>query len=339
MYSSGVGRWLTPDPAGRRAANPRRPQSWNRYAYALNNSTTLTDPLGLETSPCMIDGQPGFCTTVNVSGGIDMSQLPSLPTMAQDAMVGPATALWGDYITTTQPLNPFATAVFSQVGQRHCVSAEPMVLRRILRGICPRRGRRRRSTLRSKRPGYRGCERLDGDGPPGKHRSAYGLRFWPRRHRHHGVEGQHARVLHRQLIALRERIEMPSQIRCPSCGSRFTHRIVRGVSPFRCPVCSRELCVPSWYWTAVGGIGLATPILLVYLFGLRGWSFLLGAAAAWFPVNAPLGFFAWRLVPPKPKLYAERSGEQVTSLHLEAPPASNRREGTERGPSARPRDR
>jgi RHS repeat-associated protein len=117
MYSSSVGRWMTPDPAGRRAANPRRPQSWNRYAYALNNSTTLTDPLGLETSPCMIDGQPGFCTTVNVSGGIDMSQLPSLPTMAQDAMVGPATALWGDYITTTQPLNPFATAVFSQVGQ------------------------------------------------------------------------------------------------------------------------------------------------------------------------------------------------------------------------------
>jgi len=44
-YDSGLGRWLTPDP---KAGNPLNPQSWNRYAYALNNPATLTDPLGLE---------------------------------------------------------------------------------------------------------------------------------------------------------------------------------------------------------------------------------------------------------------------------------------------------
>jgi hypothetical protein len=41
------GRWLTPDPLGGNITNP---QSLNRYAYALNNPTSMTDPSGL--SPC-----------------------------------------------------------------------------------------------------------------------------------------------------------------------------------------------------------------------------------------------------------------------------------------------
>jgi RHS repeat-associated protein len=40
------GRWPSPDPAGIAAAIPANPQSWNRYAYALNRPTDLTDPLG-----------------------------------------------------------------------------------------------------------------------------------------------------------------------------------------------------------------------------------------------------------------------------------------------------
>src|SRR5213594_2326782 len=47
MYTSGQGRWLSPDPIGGDISNP---QSLNRYAYVLNNPTTLTDPLGL--GPC-----------------------------------------------------------------------------------------------------------------------------------------------------------------------------------------------------------------------------------------------------------------------------------------------
>ncbi len=42
------GRWPSPDPAGMAAANPANPQSWNRYAYALNNPLLLVDPLGLD---------------------------------------------------------------------------------------------------------------------------------------------------------------------------------------------------------------------------------------------------------------------------------------------------
>jgi YD repeat-containing protein len=46
------GRWLNPEPAGLRAANPLNPQSWNRYAYAANNPAALIDGLGLDTVPC-----------------------------------------------------------------------------------------------------------------------------------------------------------------------------------------------------------------------------------------------------------------------------------------------
>jgi RHS repeat-associated protein len=42
------GRWPSPDPAGLNAANPTNPQSWNRYAYVLNNALAVIDPLGLD---------------------------------------------------------------------------------------------------------------------------------------------------------------------------------------------------------------------------------------------------------------------------------------------------
>ena len=41
------GRWPSPDPAGVAAANPANPQSWNRYAYVLNNPLLFVDPQGL----------------------------------------------------------------------------------------------------------------------------------------------------------------------------------------------------------------------------------------------------------------------------------------------------
>src|SRR6266705_4148627 len=41
------GRWPSPDPAGLAAVDPSNPQSWNRYAYVLNNPLNLVDPFGL----------------------------------------------------------------------------------------------------------------------------------------------------------------------------------------------------------------------------------------------------------------------------------------------------
>jgi len=68
LLPSGQGRWMTPDPLGGEISNP---QSLNRYSYALDNPTTLTDPLGLDTQPCMIDGQEGLCTTTTAAGSSD----------------------------------------------------------------------------------------------------------------------------------------------------------------------------------------------------------------------------------------------------------------------------
>jgi RHS repeat-associated protein len=53
------GRWPSPDPAGMGAVSLSNPQSWNRYAYVLNNPMRLLDPNGL----CGVDGQhvPGPC--------------------------------------------------------------------------------------------------------------------------------------------------------------------------------------------------------------------------------------------------------------------------------------
>ncbi|HXN53934.1 MAG TPA: RHS repeat-associated core domain-containing protein [Candidatus Acidoferrum sp.] len=63
------GRWPSPDPAGLAAVDPSNPQSWNRYAYVLNNPTNLVDPLGLTDCPqgktcgITLDG-----TEIDVSG-------------------------------------------------------------------------------------------------------------------------------------------------------------------------------------------------------------------------------------------------------------------------------
>jgi RHS repeat-associated protein len=47
VFPVSFGRWLTPDPAGLVAVDLTNPQSFNRYAYVLNNPTTLVDPSGL----------------------------------------------------------------------------------------------------------------------------------------------------------------------------------------------------------------------------------------------------------------------------------------------------
>src|SRR5262249_10505542 len=43
-YSALTGRFLHPDPL---RGNPFRPQSWNRFAYALGNPSKYVDPTGL----------------------------------------------------------------------------------------------------------------------------------------------------------------------------------------------------------------------------------------------------------------------------------------------------
>ncbi len=66
QYSSTLGRWMHPDPAGLAAVDPSNPQSWNRYAYVLNNPLALVDPTGMDdcahtSGDCggiTLDGEP-----------------------------------------------------------------------------------------------------------------------------------------------------------------------------------------------------------------------------------------------------------------------------------------
>ena len=61
------GRWPEPDPAGLGAVDPTNPQSWNRYAYVLNNPLGYVDPLGLIVCTDQMN-ENGYCSYV-VNGG------------------------------------------------------------------------------------------------------------------------------------------------------------------------------------------------------------------------------------------------------------------------------
>jgi RHS repeat-associated protein len=61
-FSSQMGRFMSPDPAGLMAVDLGNPQTLNRYSYVLNNPLSFTDPFGLD------------CVYLNNSGtGIDQN--------------------------------------------------------------------------------------------------------------------------------------------------------------------------------------------------------------------------------------------------------------------------
>lgn len=64
-YASSMGRFLSPDPAGVRAIKLANPQTWNWYAYTLNNPLRYTDPTGMYTcaddhNKCATDRDKAF---------------------------------------------------------------------------------------------------------------------------------------------------------------------------------------------------------------------------------------------------------------------------------------
>ncbi len=71
--SSSLGRFFQPDPVG---GDPTNPQSWNRYAYALNSPVNLIDPFGLDTSSCGSGTEPGVDQVCNVNGDTDVGWAP-----------------------------------------------------------------------------------------------------------------------------------------------------------------------------------------------------------------------------------------------------------------------
>jgi RHS repeat-associated protein len=78
---SSQGRWLSPDPSGVSAEDPTNPQSWNRYAYAVNNPLSFVDPLGLQIHPNTCTGgySWGACMGGDNPTGWDEFEVLTLP--------------------------------------------------------------------------------------------------------------------------------------------------------------------------------------------------------------------------------------------------------------------
>ena len=67
-HYSPMGRWMSPDPENA-GADPSDPQTWNGYAYARNNPTTLTDPTGEDYRICVTgEDNSQTCTTYQNEG-------------------------------------------------------------------------------------------------------------------------------------------------------------------------------------------------------------------------------------------------------------------------------
>jgi RHS repeat-associated protein len=106
QYTCGQGRWLTPDRLGGSILNP---QSLNRYAYALDNPTSLIDPLGLghcsiaEGWDAVRDPHAGaglfgdpFTLTAPGQEGESLAGTTFPPSYSSDGSSGPPAAGCGD---------------------------------------------------------------------------------------------------------------------------------------------------------------------------------------------------------------------------------------------------
>ncbi|MDE3163779.1 MAG: RHS repeat-associated core domain-containing protein [Acidobacteriota bacterium] len=88
-YASSMGRFLTPDPAGIRAVKLANPQTWNWYAYTLNNPLQYTDPTGKYT--CADDGNK--CQTQRDK---DFEVARQRDLQSKDKGIAAAAAAYGD---------------------------------------------------------------------------------------------------------------------------------------------------------------------------------------------------------------------------------------------------
>jgi RHS repeat-associated protein len=80
QYSSNVGRWISPDPLQAGAVSLANPQSWNMYAYVVNNPTNFVDPLGLcDLNGANVDGTVTCSAECGDSGCSDSTNVYVTP--------------------------------------------------------------------------------------------------------------------------------------------------------------------------------------------------------------------------------------------------------------------
>ncbi|MGH9356239.1 MAG: RHS repeat-associated core domain-containing protein, partial [Terriglobia bacterium] len=102
-YPDYLGRWLSPDPAGRGAVSLSNPQTWNAYSYAGNNPTTNTDPSGRDYKVCTND-QNGDQTCTRVTDDAAF----------QEALANPGAGITTSYNAKTNSGDIYATGANGQ---------------------------------------------------------------------------------------------------------------------------------------------------------------------------------------------------------------------------------
>jgi RHS repeat-associated protein len=119
-YSPVEARWTTPDPSGVAASDPSNPQSWNQYAYALNNPVSNVDPSGLASGQC---DTPGDCDSTwwdETSGGepVNPNALNGWDMLAGDTSCGlwchiknyfNSDCPWNSCVNVTATIDPVPT--------------------------------------------------------------------------------------------------------------------------------------------------------------------------------------------------------------------------------------
>jgi RHS repeat-associated protein len=92
QHSPVQGRWLTPDPAGLAAVDITNPQTWNRYAYVMNNPLSYVDPLGLD---CASGNVNNFDNSDLLPGSVTTTGTGACPN-ENDDRAQPSRVYWGN---------------------------------------------------------------------------------------------------------------------------------------------------------------------------------------------------------------------------------------------------
>jgi RHS repeat-associated protein len=119
--SPNLGRWLSPDPAGLGAVDPSNPQSWNRYAFVLNDPPTLAGQgdanLQADSNGVGVSDSGAAIIVPNISSGANqMSSALASGTNLCRGCTGAPSGKPGQNGLGTPPISGFSTALMGFLG-------------------------------------------------------------------------------------------------------------------------------------------------------------------------------------------------------------------------------